>query len=527
MEKGKRIEAEHILGFLLPEVIIQHIQSFLCAKGAARTTILSKSWHRSWLTRPNLDFDQYGVVVRKFNDLDAENKFWNHVKETVQSYSLANESIMKAMKMGAIDLDFQIFKPDTEFVFPHEVLESENLTRLAVSWCRIELGADGKIRCSRLKSLSLCDVRLESHVIWDIILSCPLIEKLSLCRCTFLLKTQSSNVPSGTRTSEVALSPEFAKRKSINTYEICKLKYLLLGGIEVHTSFFHDFSTKFPCLKELSVHHCDGFKGIQISGPSLECINFTHYHQMLRVKFDVPNIRKFTFSGSHSPSLSFKTDRSNWESDIYIMCCRRPTAAWFLNLNKFLTKLKCIMSKISLTLQILPMTTFAHVGNLQGLPKPLVDNLKISVPSSDCPVPFDIIFCCCRPIFLPQSWLPEWSRGAKSNNDFVEIVYKRLMQQVSHQSMPAPHDLMEVSVELFDEAVSVWRPVPWESLLNSSTRVLQPLPEESSRDASTSQEAEQIIQLLPWESLQDASVSAYPEAEKRIRFHLRWGIHMI
>ncbi|KAL8515834.1 hypothetical protein ACS0TY_014511 [Phlomoides rotata] len=42
----------------LPEVIIQHILSFLTGKEAAQKSILSKSWYAAWSTHPDVDFDQ-------------------------------------------------------------------------------------------------------------------------------------------------------------------------------------------------------------------------------------------------------------------------------------------------------------------------------------------------------------------------------------------------------------------------------------------------------------------------------------
>lgn len=52
----------------LPEDIIHHILSFLTAKEAAKTNVLSKSWLSAWLTNPILElcdrpFFPQGVTV--------------------------------------------------------------------------------------------------------------------------------------------------------------------------------------------------------------------------------------------------------------------------------------------------------------------------------------------------------------------------------------------------------------------------------------------------------------------------------
>lgn len=54
MEKAKKTESNINV---LPEEMIQHIQSFLTGKEAVQTTTLSRSWHKAWLTRPDLNLD--------------------------------------------------------------------------------------------------------------------------------------------------------------------------------------------------------------------------------------------------------------------------------------------------------------------------------------------------------------------------------------------------------------------------------------------------------------------------------------
>ncbi|KAL8515766.1 hypothetical protein ACS0TY_014453 [Phlomoides rotata] len=512
---GKRVQGE----ILLPEPIIQDIQSFMSGKEAAQSSILSKSWYTAWKTGPHLYFDQRGFI-RNSGDRSGENGFWEFVRKNVQrydklnlpieslslwmygtdsdtasSYSLANKLIVEAMKLGVVDLDFCINYSDRVFELPREVLGSQTLTRLSVRGCKIGVGKKGKINCLRLKSLCLDNVWLEGDIIWDVISICPLIEKLSLFSCRFLLGTRKSKkVVSVTNFSMLGLSPffEFGKLGSvvdgpICVYEIRKLRCLLLCGVNVHTLFFDEFSSKFPCLKDLGLHDCYGYKGIRISSPSLECINITQ-DDMLRVRFNVPCIRKFTFSSGQIPSLSFETSRSDWESDISIARISCPSSKWFLELNKLLTKLS--MSRVSLSLKILYRNGFKYVVNIQDLPKPVVENLIVDVPSSDCPAFFDGLFQCCCPIFVTPFWLPKSMISGERKMEFLKAVYKRLIQQInldfldakSNGSVLCQDDLEEVGVEV--EAGSLWRRLPWELLLDYSTRLVD---------------------------------------EQRIRFHLRWG----
>ncbi|KAL8510285.1 hypothetical protein ACS0TY_017188 [Phlomoides rotata] len=455
MEKGKRVETE----FQLPEAIIQHIQTFLCGKEAAQTTLLSKSWYAAWLTRPNLDFDQKAFARKTDNGTQScANRFWEFVNKTLERYeklnlridslrlrirgsskqyicSDVNELIMKALKMGASD--FKIDCWICAFALPHEVLESEKLERLSVSGCKI----GGKVCCSRLKSLTLDNVHAVGNIIGDIISSCPFIENLSL-------------------TGSV-VGPIFL-------HEFCKLKRLSLNRVNVLPSYFNDFSSRFPCLKDLAIHHCCGFKVIQISSHSLECINFTEDEvKQRRLKFDVPNIRKFTFSGSSIPSLSFETTTSIWESNISIKRQTPPGPRWFLDLNKLLKGLS--PSKVCLSLKILAQRSLDNKGKIPSLTKPKVNHLTIYGLYSVCPALFYDLFQCCRPISIsPKSY-----NGGKENNDYMEFVCKRMMLQVSlrsciaYQRLSGESDLQEVSVLFYDKSVSAWRP----QLLDTSTSV--------------------------------------------------------
>ena len=48
----------------LPDLIIQHILSYLSTEEAVRTSILSKRWKYLWTSIPKLDFDEEGLDRR-------------------------------------------------------------------------------------------------------------------------------------------------------------------------------------------------------------------------------------------------------------------------------------------------------------------------------------------------------------------------------------------------------------------------------------------------------------------------------
>ncbi|KAH6769812.1 hypothetical protein C2S52_014615 [Perilla frutescens var. hirtella] len=490
MEKRRKTEA--VDGeILLPEPIIQHVQSFLTGKESAQTTILSKSWYSAWLTRPNLDFDQRDYRIRGFTDRCGYHEF---AKKTMKRYqqlnlkidsfklfindfSLGKALIVKAMKMGAVDLHFETTL--STFVLPHEVLESENLLRLSVTGCKI----DAKVAWSSLKSFSLCRVSIEGDIIWDIISICPLIEKLVLSECKCLLKSQSPHSVTSS-TKMLALN-----HCLINLYEFRKLKCLFLEKVKISSLFFSDFSMKFPCLKDLTVCNCFGYKEIQIYSPSLECITFEH-KRILRAKFDVPNIRKFRFSGSNVPSLSFERPSRECKFEISI-AWKRFRTSWFLKLSKFLGELS--QSILSLTLIIgTVLSESLDFTKDVGLPKPVVENLMVEVASSVSSSLLDGLFWCFHPKSIYQCWMPKSCTGEKGNNDLLELLCKTLIQEgsegyccIPNRNMSALHDLEEVNVDILEDSLGEFRPLPWKMLLDAS---------------------------------------ASPERRRAILFNLKWGI---
>ncbi|KAL3655044.1 hypothetical protein CASFOL_000830 [Castilleja foliolosa] len=465
MEKRKRIESGEIL---FPEPIVHHIQSFMTGKEAAQTSVLSKHWYSAWSTRPNLDFDH-----RDFKNRDGQtcdDRIQDFAKKTIERYeelnltiesiglrvirwekrrlSLYNELILKAIQMGAKDLKLQLMGRTKLLSLPKELLGSENLVKLSASECTIDVGVNGMVSWSRLKSLSLQKVYFEGDVISDVILSCPLIEELMLSECFFKVHI-SDHVPVR-RNRMLTLST--------NQFELRKLKCLSLKKVKIDTSFFCDFSFKFPCLKDLTVDECSGYKAIQISSTSLERISFVVQKKMLKATFEVPCIRKFTFSGLVLPCLSFGTSSFvwKWESDISVRCSGndddRLTPSWFLKLQKFLVNLS--PSRISLTL-IININCQDRFNDIKGLAKPpIVDNLRVLIGASslDCCALLNGLFLSCRPKLISFP-------GGKADNNFLELLCQRLSGRL--------RGIKKVNVEFYEENLSQWGPpLPLKALVD-------------------------------------------------------------
>ncbi|KAG8370129.1 hypothetical protein BUALT_Bualt14G0085300 [Buddleja alternifolia] len=460
MEKGKSIESmddEH----QLPEVIIQHIQSFLNRRQAARTSVLSKSWYSAWSTRPILNFDEGDFQIAKV--------FSEFVKRTMQRYHelklkiedfrlqiqvidsdsapLADESITRALQLRVNDFSLEISGGYWKYVLPVQVFEAKSLINLSVVGCKIDQEFNGNMICSNLLSLTLCRVFIGDDMIRDIVLRCPLLENLHLSECMGLLNVND-------------------RLFAIESRQYGKLSCLMLERVKINDFFFHDFSLKFPCLEDLSLHDCDGYKDIDIFSHSLKYISLMHTYKLKKAKFEVPSIRKFEFSAINIPSMCFMTASREYESYISLTCRQHHAVggSWFLALKKFLTELS--RSKISLKIQIFLDSWDYCMGDNRGFPVPLVENLKVKVyPSSSlCYAVLDCLFWSCRPKFITIY-----------DDDDIEtrmLLCKLLVQQViqdrsySTREFSYMNDLGKVNVESFEETLKEWQPLPWQDPLD-------------------------------------------------------------
>ncbi|KAH6756156.1 hypothetical protein C2S53_004255 [Perilla frutescens var. hirtella] len=446
MEKGKRLKTDVNGETLLPEAMIQHIQSFLTGKEAARTTLLSKSWYSAWLTRPTFDFDQqdftYGgpkssksrfvkyvmKIIAKYQDLNLKIDSLR-LRCTRGNEFLANRLIVKAMKMGATDLNLEM--RSVTRVLPREVLESETLVRLSVSG-RIIVG---NVRCWGLKSLSLNRVHMKSDdMLRDIISCCISIEELSLSHCRSSILVNRNG--------------KMFTLSAMNLYELRKLRRLYLETVCVDALFFSNFDSRFPCLKDLILLGCHGYKTIQIVSTSLERISFMQF-KALTGEFDVRNLVSFSYSGVAMPSLSIESSRE-WEYSYTSTACSRLvlSRSWFMKLSKSILA-QSSPSKITLYIKYWCWERIGEKGYTYIEPKPLVlENLTIGTPIYSLNTRMLVgLFRLCRPKIITFHLL--------------HILRKKLMKKMitPNQNRLGQLGLKEVSVEIYEEILKEWRPL--------------------------------------------------------------------
>ncbi|KAL3645018.1 hypothetical protein CASFOL_010198 [Castilleja foliolosa] len=423
------------------EPIIHRLQSFLTGKEAAQTTIVSKSWHSAWLTRPNLDFDDTYFRAGYYHyELSGVDNFEKYAKKTIKRYeqsnlkiesfnlcmdidqyfrpALANKLIVKALKIGATRLYLRLSRKNS-FVLPIEVFGSDNLVELSVSGCTIKLDDRVVIKCRRLESLTIDgDVNIQFDTLCKIISSCTSIENLSLFPDINPHKDEFGN-DSGWLDNYIPIKAAIdrAQRAAAATAMavgvvnnlIPRLRCLVLSYASFKPLCLDDLLYRFPFLKDFTLYlkhkrssRSDTIfeesssrfdtifeEGIQISNCSLESIklvlkDFSNYGKVRRprVKFDVPSARKLTIESAEIPILSFMSTTPpsrEWESHVSIEC--GLSTFWFTELSELLTELSRSKTHLSLTVGHNTSSFDYKVADkiIQGLRKHELENLMIEM----------------------------------------------------------------------------------------------------------------------------------------------------
>ncbi|KAL3849992.1 hypothetical protein ACJIZ3_011874 [Penstemon smallii] len=483
---------------ILPKEVMHHIQSFISSREAAQICLLSKSWYTAWCTRPTLSFDE--------RDFRRTGGFANLTRKTIQRYRdsnlkvptfrlcmnkisglsthLANELILDALKLGVIDLKFEIVDSDSNlkfeyvssYVLPFQVFAAAtSLRKLDVFGCTIAIDRIlpvGHVASSRLTSLTLFNVSIGDDTITSILLGCPLIEDFNVLDCKGLKKINVSMMQYNLKKfrverrlfcqSTLSLSIEFEKprlgsvsngQNSVSEYR--NLSSLTLKYVKIDNNFFHNFSHKFPCLEDLTIYRCSGYGEVEILGPALKHISLTHMSKLDKAEFDVPSIQKFELSVVNLPSMSFTTCSREWESSIKLSE-HVVDVSWFNMLRKFLAELS--QSRISLHVNIFMGNEFVYVQTSRGFPIPVVENLMLRVcpESTMCAALLKNLFWSCHPRFITLSG---YNNLEERNKKMLGLLCKKYRKR-NVENLHRLRYLEQVNVEFFDKTLMQWQSFP-------------------------------------------------------------------
>ncbi|XP_071712385.1 putative F-box/LRR-repeat protein At5g02930 [Rutidosis leptorrhynchoides] len=173
--------------------MINRIQSFLPAKEAGRTCVLSKSWLHDWSTipknhlrfRPPLKLLSTQQLKTYSESINCTLQRWIH---TVASGSSLKELYLTISVLESIALPYEIFlgenletisvKADPYFFLYHSLLMSNNLV----------------IKCVNLRVLELIKVTLSDETLVNLLSTCILLEKINLSNCKGLSRIKVKNL---------------------------------------------------------------------------------------------------------------------------------------------------------------------------------------------------------------------------------------------------------------------------------------------------------------------------------------------
>ncbi|CAL5004073.1 unnamed protein product [Urochloa decumbens] len=176
-------EGDRISG--LPDEVRQHVLSFLPAREAVRTCVLSTRWHDLWASVPRLN-----VAAKGFTSQSSFIKFVNAL--LISRGCIPLKSFW--LRADGPDIFLNNFR-DTAYLWIRYALRN-NVEELGVidQWTVRELFQLQycPFTSSCLKKLHLCYIKIDDHAIKKLFSGCPALEDLEMINCEMFATELSS-----------------------------------------------------------------------------------------------------------------------------------------------------------------------------------------------------------------------------------------------------------------------------------------------------------------------------------------------
>ncbi|VYS57768.1 unnamed protein product [Arabidopsis thaliana] len=282
----------------LPDVILQHILSFIPTKLAITTSLLSKRWRHVWCDTPSLSFNDYRLEAPFIDETvtryTASKMMRFHLHTSLINNVPHLESWIKfAMSRNVDHLSLDLWNQvANKFKFPDFFHINSSLKQLTVvlDFSDTMIAICSSVSWTSLKKLYLSSCLLSDESMANILSGCPILESLTLDHC------------GGLRVLDLS------KSLRLRTLEInCNIWVPELTAMQIvvpHTHCLRLRNSKLPCslvdvssLKEAKLNICIDSFSKTIKADFLQVT-------LLKMLEKLHNVEKLTLGGNFLQILS-------------------------------------------------------------------------------------------------------------------------------------------------------------------------------------------------------------------------------
>ncbi|KAL2253611.1 F-box protein At3g59000-like [Sesamum indicum] len=344
----------------LPDIICQHILSFLPAKDARRTALVSRRWRYMWYACASFTFNERefhgrpppllqwqcsrqnfirfvdeALEFRKmyFNDLSIEKfkvsmRFVEEVSPCLEKWiAFALERNVKELSIIAEMKDLiavaEFFHPfRVPYLLPQAVFTTKSIQCLEIVFCDLSNVSGSSIHLPFLRSLDMINVHMNDSIFTSILSGSPLLEKINLSLVCGLERIHVTGeklkmlvVFKCLPLEEVIVkAPNIesflfrGKRHSLDKIDISSCRKLKFLWLQRASNLTDDALEKVAALnlnlEVMILSHCSALKNAVVHSPNLWMFVLFKCKHLALVKIEAPNLRAFEYSGHMITFLS-------------------------------------------------------------------------------------------------------------------------------------------------------------------------------------------------------------------------------